>query len=108
VTLTAAQSGLPGHNHGASSDQVQVQLSDGGHQHDELCEMPGSAGTCIVYGVGDGQDPVIGGMTGTSTANISAQTHDHVISVEPVQAAGAQDSHENMPPFLVAAFIIKT
>ena len=86
VTLTAAQSGLPVHNH---------SISDPSHVH-------GTPGTLLVGGTGEA-------YTGGPTQFPSAVTDPAFtgITINNSLAQNASQSHENRPPYYTLAYIIK-
>lgn len=105
VTLTAAQSGLPGHTHTATSNHTIATTSAGAHVHT-------SGEVTAVVGDGVAVDATTG-LTSAATDTSSAGAHTHPVTggvttvVNSVAAAAASASHTNVQPTLVCNKIIK-
>jgi len=131
VTLTAAQSGLRQHNHGASTASAGAHThtanSAGGHTHTGTTSENGGH----VHGIGirhnaNGNAGVAGtvntAVTATvNTASAGAHTHTfttntagahthsttengahtHPVTVNNVAASNATEAHTNLPPYVV-------
>lgn len=98
VTLTAAQSGVPAHTHGAGTYSA---ASGGNHSHTE--DEPVHSGVNSANG-GDW------GVYSTTTGNTStdgAHTHSLTGASASNSTASAASSHENLPPFVTVNFIVK-
>jgi microcystin-dependent protein len=101
VTLTSAQSGMPNHNHGGTGgegapDHLHVQ--NGGRY---LIESPGGG-----YSIpGSATYPNKVGAVTTTGASDRGLGHGHSI---PLQAADASQSHNNMQPYLIVNYMVKT
>jgi microcystin-dependent protein len=99
VTLTAAQSGAPAHNHSVSTVVVG---SGGSHSHTE-------AGTSGLTGVSGGSSTTVPhSAVSTSTGSVAAHSHGLAGSVANNTTAAAASSHTNLPPYLTVNFIIKS
>jgi microcystin-dependent protein len=96
VTLTAAQSGLPGHGHTASSGNDNTD-----HSHQYYRD------TYFSSGLGGGGSPVAYFESLVSSGGRSAN-HQHAITVDAIAAASAASAHEIMQPTMVMNYIIKT
>ncbi len=112
VKLTAAQSGVPAHNHGASG----TCGSAGSHRHtwfgdDQLAFYVQALGGEVGQNYGHYDAHSTTSFSGYSKAYNTAAggSHSHTIGVT-VQNNNAQDAaevHENRPPYYVLAFIMK-
>jgi microcystin-dependent protein len=102
VTLSAAQSGLPGHAHTTS-----VGTESANHAHGYSDTYGSTIAETGYAGGGQSHDRAIFGTQslGTGTENTA---HVHSVTVNAVAAAAASASHENRPPFQVVTFIIRT
>ncbi len=110
VQLNSTQ--MPVHTHGASSTQGVHKhgLGDYGHAHNtwNLYDVAGGGGATMTGAPGDGR----GNATDTGYANLymndaSAGPITTTIS-DAGGAGGITQAHENMPPFVVVNYIIKT
>lgn len=86
VTLTAAQSGLPAHDH---------QINDPGHTHST------PRGTSEGFGSYFSED------TGTSTGSKTTGLRTTGITIRNNTAQNATQAHENRPPYFALAYIMK-
>lgn len=121
VTLSAAQSGVPAHGHGASSATTDIN-----HQHSGSTSDPGNHEHGTRRGGGGVEYPVhsvsetSGGWTSLNTDGAGAHTHSfttgwmnqsnphsHTITVNNNTAAAASTSHENRPPYYALTYIIR-
>lgn len=105
VTLTAAQSGLPGHTHTATSEHNLATSSAGAHVH---------TSSEVTATVGDGVAvDATTGLTSAAVNTSSAGAHTHPITggvtttVTAVTAAPASASHTNVQPTQICNVIIK-
>lgn len=100
VTLTAAQSGLPAHNH---TNTVGTESATHKHAYDAVSY--GSYGALSVGLGGDAGNKVgyLSAHGGTETAS-----HNHTVTINYTVAASATSSHENRPPYYALTYIIKT
>jgi microcystin-dependent protein len=126
VTLTSAQSGLPAHNHSASSGTESADHSHSGstgtvssdHAHYiQFTETTNSEGD----GAGryDSSGNTAQGTQTYYTSGITANhthafgtggrsaAHSHAITVNNATAANAASAHTNLQPYLVVNYIIK-
>ena len=99
-TLTAAESGLPAHGHGAGTNEA------GAHTH----------GVTITGSKDDNGDEGVYIMTSPNQSYSQSQPaiqtaeaggHTHAVTIQQSEAQGAAQAHENRPPFYVLAYIIK-
>ena len=104
--LTAAESGVPAHNHG-------VTINDPGHNH---TQNPHRHTYAYGNGVGDGSGLQYSGTAGTqsqqfgikdTTATNNASTTGITASSSNNPAAAASSAHNNMQPYQVVNYIIK-
>lgn len=133
VTLTAAQSGLPAHNHSASASGSTgsdshthtfsgTTSSNGTHSHGG-----GYVGNYMIQGSDSANNGIwfvtqteatlyttyssSGNHNHTYSGTTSSDSHSHTISVSVTvnnnSAANASQSHENMPPYVGMHMIIK-
>jgi len=88
VQLTESE--IPSHNHSGSTD------TDGAHSH-----------TYDQFGGGSSTSEADGSITGgyTSRSTSTDGDHSHTLTTD---TAGGDGAHENRPPFLSLAFIMKT
>lgn len=100
VGLTAAQSGMPSHDHAASASPTDTT-----HAH--------SIPSIVVMGTYNGanQDGAVGisasfTMTPNST-QLAGGAHTHNVSVGMAAAQNAAQAHENRPPFYALTYIIR-
>jgi microcystin-dependent protein len=99
VTLTAAQSGLPAHNHSAS---VSGTVGPGKAKINTVTSITGSDA-----------DRLIRGGTNNLISQDTQQQIDHThswtgtVTVNNNFAQNASQSHENRPPYFTLAYIIK-
>jgi microcystin-dependent protein len=114
VTLTAAQSGLPTHSHSAATGSAAAP--DHLHAAGTLYTPNWWPGNVIAnvynqYGASAGlygtdrfysANIVAGGYTSNADRSLA---HTHPINAEPAQNASA--AHENRPPYIRAAYIIR-
>lgn len=126
VTLTAAQSGLPAHAHGASSGTESADHSHSGstgnvsawHTHSfSFTETADSTGDGAARY--DSSSAASQGTQTYSTGNPSSNhthafstggrsaAHTHAITVNNNAAANASQSHDNLQPYIVLNYIIK-
>ena len=114
VTLTAAQSGVPGHTHGIpgqtvttgamSANAIHAHSAPSGYDYGfptDSHTKNAAAGTAVVASVGF--------QTTTNNTDIS-HTHSVTISAttsDSNTAAGAASAHENRPPYYALTFIIR-
>ena len=105
--LTAAESGIPAHNHG-------ITITDPGHNH---TQNPHRHTYAYGNGVGDGSGLQYSGTAGTqsqqfgikdTTATNNASTTGITASSSNNTAAPAASAHNIMQPYLVMNYIIKT
>lgn len=103
--LTAAESGLPVHNHPASSGG---QSAD--HSHIENPSIWANVqGNRLWSGSGGNlwqNDVSIGGRANIST-NGASNNHTHGITVSNSSSTNASSAHNNLPPYYALAFIMK-
>lgn len=99
-TLTSGESGLPAHNHSASSS-----VTDPGHTHG-----PNGSGSFVINtgspaptGSGTAGVDRLDSQTSSSTTGISVST-----SVSNNGAANASGGHNNIQPSVAVSFFIKT
>lgn len=90
--LTAAESGIPAHDHGGWS---------GGQNYSHSHSVVGSA---TVYLAAGG----LGFGVASGSVNTSAASNDHSHSIPTHGPVNAANAHNNMQPFLVLNYIIKT
>ena len=84
VTLTAAQSGVPAHNH---------PVTDPGHSHN--------------YSVGNTGSLLGAAGSFTAVSNVGVSSSTTGVTVGNSTAAAASQSHENRPPFYALTYIIR-
>lgn len=97
VTLTAAQSGLPAHNH-----------TQNAHNHTQDPHSHG--GVIIIGGISVPQGSYYGSYGQYGTTNTSATTATNQATTatnNPNTAADAEQSHTNVQPYQVVNYIIK-
>lgn len=105
VTLTAAQSGLVGHNHAVTETPA------GAHSHTFTlnARTPSGGGSNINSLWNDNGDnagvQAYPGHEGTTMS--SAPNHDHNVTLTPVVDTPASQAHENRPDFIVFPYMIK-
>ena len=127
VTLTALQSGIRAHAHGASSGTESADHSHSGNTGNVSSDHShGFSFTETTDSTGDGaarydssgaasqgaQNYGTGGISanhyhGFSTGGRSA-AHTHAITVNDATASAATDAHTNLQPYIVLHYIIKT
>ncbi|MCB0480861.1 MAG: tail fiber protein [Flavobacteriales bacterium] len=103
VTLTSAQSGVPGHTHGVSGT-----INGGNHRHG-LNDFR-SDGLDHDASGSPGQEywrRWVGGGVTNYTEYDGGHTHSHSLSAVTNATANASQSHENRPRFYVLAFIMR-
>jgi microcystin-dependent protein len=98
VSLTAAQSGMPAHNHtGLTAGRDRVQT----HSH-------GAGGVWMLTGINGFVTPAAGaGMGGAGLSIDPSDPPDHFHTVKDEPARNATQAHENRPPFQAINFIIR-
>lgn len=126
VTLTAAQSGLPAHNHSASAGNDNVDHSHSGstgtvssdHAHGfSFTETTDSTGDGAARYDSSGaaaqgtQNYGTGGINANHTHAFGtggrSAFHQHAITVDSIAAANASQAHTNLQPYIVVNYIIK-
>jgi microcystin-dependent protein len=102
VTLTAAQSGMPGHNHGGLTG-VRDRSQAHAHPIGSVWLAMNIAGGLFTGGAAGAT------AQGTSSgiAMESTDAPDHLHSIAAEAARNATTSHENRPPFRAVNFIIR-
>lgn len=108
VALTAAQSGVPAHNH-PGSGSVSI-ASDGGHAHSNslgLSWIVGpQAGTGWTQGDGFGGDPSFPAAT-MSTAGAHTHPGSSIsVTVSNSSDTNAASAHDNMSPFITFWYLL--
>ena len=93
VTLTAAQSGLPAHNHG---------ITDPTHGHSPISYLDGGA-----IGFNDGGNAYEIGYGGGGGGTLYAPASATGITVNNNTAANAASAHTNLQPYIVMNYIIR-
>lgn len=95
VTLTAAQSGSPAHAH---------PITDPGHAH-----PPGGGGSFVeLVGGGSGNVQTGAGSSIVLTNQILTGANTTQITVNNSTATAASSAHDNMPPYLLSNWIVRT
>lgn len=130
VTLTAAQSGSPSHDHGVTSvgggaHTASGSISTGGHGHTLTMDYSGTAShDHAISGASnplpamesDGSGGNISNSNGTAiagvgdlggSASVSVANHSHDIDITVSTATAASEAHTNIQPSTVINFIIK-
>ena len=130
VTLTAAQSGSPSHDHGVTSvgggaHTASGSISTDGHGHSLIMDFSGTAShDHAISGASnplpamesDGTGGTIGNYNGTAiagvgalggSASVSVADHSHSIDITVSSATAAAEAHTNIQPSTVVNFIIK-
>lgn len=131
VTLTAAQSGSPAHDHSVTSvtggtHTASGSISTGSHSHTLTMEYSGDAThDHAISGISNprpamksdgGSAGTIGNSNGTAiasegnlggSASVTVANHSHTIDIAENTAANAAEAHTNTQPSTVINFIIK-
>lgn len=130
VTLTAAQSGSPSHDHGVTSvggggHTASGSIATGSHGHSLIMRFTtqathdhaiSGASNPIPAMQGDPSGGDIGNYNGTAvagvgdlggSASVSVADHSHSIDITPSTATNAAEAHTNIQPSTVVNFIIK-
>ncbi len=130
VTLTAAQSGSPSHDHGVTSvgggsHTASGSISTGSHGHTLTMDYSGTAShDHAISGASnplpamesDGAGGSISNSNGTAiagvgnlggSASVSVADHSHTIDITVSSATAAAEAHTNIQPSTVVNFIIK-
>lgn len=130
VTLTAAQSGSPSHDHGVTSvgggaHTASGSISTGSHGHTLTMDYSGTAShDHAISGASnplpamesDGAGGNISNSNGTAiagvgdlggSASVSVADHSHSIDITVSTATAAAEAHTNIQPSTVVNFIIK-
>jgi microcystin-dependent protein len=103
--LTAAESGVPAHQHANTVTNNEVNTGDDAPDHTHNYTAVGASGTTISSGVGT--------IVGTASSGGANQRHIHAVTSNVTitnvnnTAASAASAHNNMQPFRVVNFIIK-
>lgn len=111
VTLTANQSGLRGHSHGARID-ADEDSPRGSHMH-RVINAAHEKAQAITFEEGKSSGKAIGSPVGPTPPGTPAVTtlndgkHTHTISVVAAPSSNATEEHENKPRFYTLAYIMK-
>lgn len=92
-TVTLTESEMPSHDHTGSTSY------DGNHSHTVEGATSGSR-----EGDNYGGNSYLSSSTSTKTTSTDG-SHSHSVDIDP---AGSDSAHENRPPYLALAFIMKT
>jgi len=104
-THTLTESELAQHDHALSQESHAHSISDSGHDHD-VTGAGDVGGANNTVGVGDSGSIFSGTRTSTSeTTGVSTVGNDANVTADN---AGSGSAHENMSPFGVANYLIKT
>jgi microcystin-dependent protein len=95
VTLTASQSGIPAHSHGASSNTTGDHTHTTGVYGGSFTSGPAAASSFTPFGLYENR--------ATSTAG----NHAHTITVNNNTAANAASAHTNLQPYMALNYIIR-
>lgn len=113
--LASAESGMPAHGHG---DTLAV-AAGGGHSHGPsavawhwpIQDRPGVSLVDVVNGVGSKVfAPTAGALVNTTAATDPEPGHVHGVTggVSNAPGVGASTPHNNMPPYQIVNWIVKT
>jgi len=104
-THTLTESELAQHDHALLQESHAHPISDSGHDHD-VTGAGDAGGANNTVGVGDTASIFSGTKTSTSeTTGVSTVGNDANVTADN---AGSSSAHENMSPFGVANYLIKT
>lgn len=112
VKITAAQSGVPAHNHGASATCSE----NGSHRHtwfgdDQLATfvqaLGGEVGQAYGHYDADSTTSFGGSSFAYNTAANGVHSHNIAVTTQNNNTQDATEAHENRPPYYVLAFIMK-
>lgn len=111
ITLTAAQSAVPAHNHTVTVGTHTHSVSDnGGHRHNWGYNFTSVRGGSAVAGASADAtaNPATGNITTYSASTGGSLTgNTSGVTVNDKTGESATNAHNNMQPFLVVTYIIK-